>query len=826
MRDDVKQFIYLTNALHICHSTIMTSTTEDTHTVGCGFGALSSSWIDGVLREFRSVCRQLSLQSVCWIIAVLLLAFGLISLENTPAIAKAKASAKARPAAKTKRHVPPPKPVPPPSYEQRLQWTLQHMQHKAWQEAVKSLGNLDDAKTITPWVARAWFVRATLALELHDPDVALYYFLKVWHTYPPLADYAGWEIARYYATRENLPELQETVTILRDRYAFSRFVPDGQLLLARLQQRFGELEQARATLERVRQMPGQASSARSEALFLLSQLYEDSGEALTAMQLRYNGHGAPAPTTQALTILERKGYTPFKGVAKRQPRLTPEQMFASLDRLADARLWPELETRLETLRKVAVPENFVVQVWLKRAALALQRQRLDEAAVLLRTLLERYPEGVHVTEGHYMLASVYERQHKLAESIYYYGRVTAQGTVPAWSAKALLALTRVQDGGNGASKPKEVPQSQLQDFSTHEPEGLWEAGWALYRQRNYEGAELVWGQFERRFPHSPLLPKILYWRARVAQHTNQSDIAIRLYQRILDDYPAQYHSVQASARLHSLEAALPDGPDPLLPVVPFETFALPPEAKKATRPKREHFHYTRIRELQLLRMFEPAAEEVRVLSTLLPSTPGAQYFVATLLAESQQHVEAFQLVSGFTEGMSPEEMRGLPRTFWTLLYPRAYWDEVGQQARTFKVDPYLVASIMRQESIFNPDALSSAGARGLMQIMPATAEEIVARLRLPALTLEQLHDPAVSITLGTQYLASLLQRYQGNIVLTLAAYNAGPGRASRWREQWPDLSMDEFIELIPIEETRFYVKYVLRNLMLYERLYKEKRMEN
>ena len=133
---------------------------------------------------------------------------------------------------------------------------------------------------------------------------------------------------------------------------------------------------------------------------------------------------------------------------------------------------------------------------------------------------------------------------------------------------------------------------------------------------------------------------------------------------------------------------------------------------------------------------------------------------------------------------------------------------------------------MRQESVFNPDALSSAGARGLMQIMPATAEELVAQLRLPALTLEQLHDPTVSITLGTQYLASLLQRYHGNMVLALAAYNAGPGRVSRWREQWPDLPMDEFIEIIPIEETRFYVKYVLRNLMLYERLYKEKRLEN
>lgn len=774
------------------------------------------------------MCRQLSWPSVRWIITVLFLACGLVSFENTPVIAKTpvKATGKARSAAKIKRHVPPPKPAPPPSHEQRVQWALQHMQQKAWQEAVQSLGNLDDAKAITPWVARAWFVRATLALNLHDPDVAFYYFLKVWHTYPTLADYAGWEIARYYAVREHLQELQETVTTLRERYPFSRFVPASQLLLARLQYRFGDVEPARATLERVRQMPGQASSARSEALFLLSQLYEDSSEALTAMQVRHNGTGAASPQTPALPILERKGYTPFKGVAKSPPRLTPEQLFASLDRLADAQLWPELETRLETLRHVAAPEDFVVKVWLKRATLALRRQRLDEAVGLLRTLLERYPEGEHAAEGHYILASVYERQNKPVESLYHYERVTAQATASPWTAKALLALSRGHDGGNGASKPKDVSQSQLPDVSTHDPEGLWDAGWVLYRQRNYEGAGLVWGQFERRFPHSPLLPKILYWRARVAQHTNQSDLAIRLYQRILDDYPAQYHSVQARARLNSLGGTLPDGPAPLLPVVPFETYTLPPEAKKAARPKREHFHYARIRELQLLQMFEPSAEEVRALSTVLPSTPGAQYFVAVLLAESQQHVEAFQLVNGFTEGMSLEEIRGLPRTFWTLVYPRAYWDDVTQQARTFKVDPYLVASVMRQESVFNPDALSSAGARGLMQIMPATAEELVARLRLPAPTLEQLHEPAVSIALGTQYLASLLQRYQGNIVLTLAAYNAGPGRASRWREQWPDLPIDEFIELIPIEETRFYVKYVLRNLMLYERLYKEKRLEN
>ena len=107
-----------------------------------------------------------------------------------------------------------------------------------------------------------------------------------------------------------------------------------------------------------------------------------------------------------------------------------------------------------------------------------------------------------------------------------------------------------------------------------------------------------------------------------------------------------------------------------------------------------------------------------------------------------------------------------------------------------------------------------------MQLMPATAQEVLTKLKLPQESTSQLHDPQLSITLGTHYLAGLMQRYQGNVVLALAGYNAGPGRVSRWREQWPGIPTDEFVECIPLDETRNYVKLILRNLMFYERLYK------
>jgi soluble lytic murein transglycosylase len=178
-----------------------------------------------------------------------------------------------------------------------------------------------------------------------------------------------------------------------------------------------------------------------------------------------------------------------------------------------------------------------------------------------------------------------------------------------------------------------------------------------------------------------------------------------------------------------------------------------------------------------------------------------------------------RLLDGITEAMSPAEVRGLPRSFWAMLYPQAFWPEVLQQSQRLGLNPYLVLSIMRQESAFDSTAVSPAGARGVMQLMPATAQDVASRVSQVPATPEQLHDPHVSITLGTHYFASLLERYQGNVVLALAAYNAGPSRVARWIEQWPTLSIEEFIEHIPFDETRAYVKLVLRNLAWYERLY-------
>lgn len=145
--------------------------------------------------------------------------------------------------------------------------------------------------------------------------------------------------------------------------------------------------------------------------------------------------------------------------------------------------------------------------------------------------------------------------------------------------------------------------------------------------------------------------------------------------------------------------------------------------------------------------------------------------------------------------------------------PHPYWDTITHWGHIYEVDPLLVAAVIKNESAFDPRRLSPEGAVGLMQILPSTAELVAADLQLDGVTHEHLYDPSMNIRFGTYYLAQLLDDFAGDEVAALAAYNAGPGRVSRWQqtEQW---SNNSGLNRIPLMETRSYVLLVLRD---YER---------
>jgi soluble lytic murein transglycosylase len=154
-----------------------------------------------------------------------------------------------------------------------------------------------------------------------------------------------------------------------------------------------------------------------------------------------------------------------------------------------------------------------------------------------------------------------------------------------------------------------------------------------------------------------------------------------------------------------------------------------------------------------------------------------------------------------------------------IVYPFPYQDIIVAEAAERGVDPFLAAGLIRQESMFNPRAVSGAGAVGLMQVMPATARTLARGLGVKAVTTDLLRKPDVNVHLGMRYLADQLRTWDGRLVPVLAAYNAGPSRLERWR-RFPEWGRDQlFTERIPFEETRDYVKIVQHNASMYRALY-------
>jgi peptidoglycan lytic transglycosylase len=160
-----------------------------------------------------------------------------------------------------------------------------------------------------------------------------------------------------------------------------------------------------------------------------------------------------------------------------------------------------------------------------------------------------------------------------------------------------------------------------------------------------------------------------------------------------------------------------------------------------------------------------------------------------------------------------------PRRYWEMLFPLPYRRELEAAARRERVDPFLLAGLIRQESEFNPGALSSANAYGLTQVRPGTGRQFARKAGVPRFTPRQLFQPATSLKIGSAVFRAMLDQY-GQVEQTLAAYNAGPRRMAEWAAWGTYREPAEFIEMIPFTETREYVEAVLRNADIYRRLYK------
>lgn len=220
-----------------------------------------------------------------------------------------------------------------------------------------------------------------------------------------------------------------------------------------------------------------------------------------------------------------------------------------------------------------------------------------------------------------------------------------------------------------------------------------------------------------------------------------------------------------------------------------------------------------------MRFVEDARAEIAQLEKRLGDGVPERMLLARLYLGGEMPLQAVRTLNAALSSVAANKRLGLPLEFWTALFPQLFGEEVRQAAHPTQLDPMLILGVIRQESAFNARAVSRSDARGLMQLIPSTGREVAQRAGMDGFHVDLLFDPRVNVQLGAQYLARLIESHRGNLILALAAYNAGPGRTKRWLQEVSTGDWDEFIERLPFEETRLYVKSVLRNYGVYQWLY-------
>lgn len=344
--------------------------------------------------------------------------------------------------------------------------------------------------------------------------------------------------------------------------------------------------------------------------------------------------------------------------------------------------------------------------------------------------------------------------------------------------------------------------------------GQWRVGWAYYRTGRYREAAEALRVLTEQYD-SDYEPQALYWMGRAAEQS-QDPQAQEFYRQLCQRYRYTYYCQLARERTTTLDGgeATPETPSAGSGSSANGDSGQPGMTRTDIE---QQTAYRRAIELKTLGLDVDAAREVDALTDRYAQDPDVLIALSTLLNDVGAYHHALRLARArFREKLERTGEAVVP-SLWTVAYPTGLLPMIKMQGAN-GVDPYLVAAIIREESQYDEKAISRVGAIGLMQVMPATANNVAKRIGLPAVGRDDLFDQETNIRIGVRYMEQLLEQFSGNIVYAIASYNAGPIAVGKWIAQYRNRSQDEFVELIPYRETRQYVKRVLRSYREYVRL--------
>ena len=436
-------------------------------------------------------------------------------------------------------------------------------------------------------------------------------------------------------------------------------------------------------------------------------------------------------------------------------------------------------------------------------------RQTKQADPALRHAIRHYAAGsARRAEARYFLARNHLRKRNQPAFEKQAHRLLKETQKGKWAAKTRYLLARVYEDDRNFKKSARYYKKVISSHprSSLAPKALFQLAWLRFQSKDYRGAHKAFSRMKTTYPEHWLVSSATYWAAFSAERTGDRKSALVHYRACARDHRHRYYG-QLALRAIGRLARGGDSGAPKTPPLRESGF------RKWLRPPPES---ARVREaaalLSSMGFHELAAKEYRRLG----SSPYSRYHAARAFTAAGQSHRAIYLINESFWGSVRAGGSDLPREFWEIVYPL-----VVKHKEPGGANPYLVNAVIRAESAFDHRALSPAGARGLMQLMPATGRILARKHRVRIKSVNDLFDPEVNTRLGARHLGALIREFGGALVPAIASYNAGRLPVKRWWEAGRNKPIEIFIEEIPYQETKNYVKRVLGYYHEYKRIYGE-----
>jgi soluble lytic murein transglycosylase len=392
-----------------------------------------------------------------------------------------------------------------------------------------------------------------------------------------------------------------------------------------------------------------------------------------------------------------------------------------------------------------------------------------------------------------------------------------------WRFEALISVGNYYAAHDKPETAQPLYRTCFESFA-NDPQSAachWKITWSAYL-RDPGQAEAMLREHLTRYPDSDQVSPALYYLGRIAESKSDWAAARAYYDTINNAYPNYYYAILARERLETpsiASAAASPSAAQFLTGIQFvnrhapETFEASPLTKQ--RIARAHL-------LDVAGLDDWAEGELRFGAKADGQPQIMALELAELASERDAPDQGIRYIKHYAPGYLSLSLDAAPERFWRLAFPLPYRKSLEEYCRAQSLDPYLMAALIRQESEFNPNAVSPANARGLAQVMPATGRQLSRKLKIPRYRTAMLFTPDTNLKMGTYYLKELSEELQGKWEATLASYNAGKSHVTTWMASANFREPAEFVESIPFNETRVYVQSVLRNAEVYRKLYGQK----